>query len=323
MPSARGKSGFYVGHLEADVLESWADVARNFTLDPTRPSISGGSGGGGGAYRLSLLWPHLFARSAPLVPPMCRGLWTGVYCTGGAETVLANWAENARNLEIFHVADGASELTFYPGSVQLVHGLPNDGFNSFDELGYRYRLWTLASDHVGAALVNAAPIVEWLGQHQIEPEPFHVTYVRMPSNDVPQIGLVHNRAYWLSGIELRDKTKAAEGRLPCVTRQGEQCTPLGRGVIDAVSLGFGKSDPTSKLYVQPGIANGYAPIAYVETQRVWSDPGKVRKENRIVIKAKNIAAITIDPAAARVSCNVKLDIQSDGPLKVTLIGCPT
>jgi hypothetical protein len=49
----------------------------------------------------------------------------------------------------------------------------------------------------------------------------------------------------------------------------------------------------------------------------------VRKENRIVIKAKNIAAITIDPAAARVSCNVKLDIQSDGPLKVTLIGCPT
>jgi hypothetical protein len=322
MPSARGKSGFYVGHLGADVLESWADVARNFTLDPTRPSISGGSGGGGGAYRLGLLWPHLFARDAPLVPPMCRGLWTGVYCTGGAETVLANWAENARNLPVFHVADGASELTFYPGSVQLVHGLPNDGFNSFDELGYRYRLWTLASDHVGAALVNAAPIVEWLGQHQIEPEPFHVTYVRMPSNDVPQIGLVHNRAYWLSGIELRDKTKAADGRLPCVTRHGEQCTPLGRGVIDAVSLGFGKSDPTSKLYVQPGIANGYVPVAYTETQRVWSEPGKVRKENRIVIKAKNIAAITIDPVAARVSCNVKLDIQSDGPIKVTLVGCP-
>jgi hypothetical protein len=322
MPSARGKSGFYVGHLEVDVLESWADVARHFTLDPTRPSISGGSGGGGGAYRVSLLWPHLFARTAPLVPPMCRGLWTGVYCTGGAETVLANWAENARNLPIFHVADAASELTFYPGTVQLVHGLPNDGFNSFDELGYRYRLWSLATDHVGAALVNAAPVVAWLGQHQIEPEPFHVTYVRMPSNDVPEVGLVHNRAYWLSGIELRDKTKAAEGRLPCTTRHGEPCAPLGRGVIDAVSLGFGKSDPTSKLYVQPGLANGYVPTAYTETQRVWSDPGKVPVQDRIVIKAKNIGAITIDPAAARVSCNVKLDIQSDGPVKVNLIGCP-
>jgi hypothetical protein len=321
MPSARGKSGFYVGHLEADVLESWADVARHYTLDPTRSSISGGSGGGGGAYRIALLWPHLFARVAPLVPPMCRGLWTGVYCTGGAETVLANWAENLRNLPVFHVADSASELTFYPGSVQLVQGLPNDGFNSFDELGYRYRLWSMATDHVGAALVNAAPIVEFLGQNQIEPEPFHVTYVRMPSNDVPAIGLVHNRAYWLSGIELRDKNKAAAGRLPCTDVHGHPCPPLGRGVIDAVSLGFGKSDPTSKLYVQPGIANGYVPVAYTETQRVWSEPGTVPKENRLVIHADNISAITIDPIAARVACDVKLDVKSDGPIKVTLAGC--
>jgi hypothetical protein len=322
MPAARGKSGFYVGHLEYDVLESWADVARHFTLDPTRPSISGGSGGGGGAYRLSLLWPHLFARSAPLVPPMCRGLWTGVYCTGGAETVLANWAENARNLPIFHVADVASELTFYPGTVQLVQGLPNDGFNSFEELGYRYKLWSLATDHLAAALVNGAPVTEFLGQHQIEPEPFHVTYVRMPSNDVPQIGLVHNRAYWLSGIELRDKTKAAEGRLPCFTVQGEMCEPLGRGVIDAVSLGFGKSDPTSTKYVQPGVTNGVLPVAFVETQRTWSEPGKVRVQNRIVIKATNIARITIDPRAARVRCDVKLDVTSDGPIEIRLIGCP-
>jgi hypothetical protein len=180
----------------------------------------------------------------------------------------------------------------------------------------------MATDHVGAALVNAAPVVEFLGQNQIEPEPFHVTYVRMPSNDVPAIGLVHNRAYWLSGIELRDKAKAAGGRLPCTTRQGEPCAPLGRGVIDAVSLGFGKSDPTSKLYVQPGIANGFAPVAYTETQRVWSEPGKVRVQDRIVIKATNIGAITIDPAAARVSCDVKLDVHSDGPIKVTIIGCP-
>jgi hypothetical protein len=322
MPAARGKSGFYVGHLEYDVLESWADVARHFTLDPTRPSISGGSGGGGGAYRLGLLWPHLFARAAPLVPPMCRGLWTGVYCTGGAETVLANWAENARNLPIFHVADAFSELTFYPGTVQLVHGLPSDGFNSFDELGYRYKLWSMFTDHLGAALVNAAPVTEFLGQNQIEPEPFHVTYVRMPSNDVPGIGLVHNRAYWLSGIEIRDKTQAAEGRLPCFTVHGEPCAPLARGVIDAVSLGFGKSDPSSKLYVQPGVANGLLPVAYTETQRVWSEPGKVRVQDRIVIKARNIAAITIDPEAAHVSCKARLDVQSDGPIKITMIGCP-
>jgi hypothetical protein len=322
MPAARGKSGFYVGHEEYDVLESWADVARHFTLDPTRPSISGGSGGGGGAYRLALLWPHLFARVAPLVPPMCRGLWTGLYCTGGAETVLANWAENARNLPIFHVADAASELTFYPGTVQLVQGLPGDGFNSFEELGYRYKLWSVATDHLGAALLNATPVAQFLGQNQIEPDPFHVTYVRMPSNDVPDIGLVHNRAYWLSGIEIRDKTKSAPGRLPCFTKQGQPCAPLARGVIDAVSLGFGKIDATSKLYVQPGVADGLLPFAYLQTQRVWSEPGTVRAQNRIVINATNIGAITINPAAAHVDCGVKLDVHSDGPIKITVLGCP-
>jgi hypothetical protein len=322
MPAARGKSGFYVGDLEYDVLESWSDVARHFTLDPTRSSISGGSGGGGGAYRLALLWPHLFARAAPLVPPMCRGLWTGVYCTGGAETVLANWAENARNLPIFHVADSASELTFYPGSVQLVQGLPDDGFNSFDELGYRYKLWSLVSDHVAAALLNAAPVSEFLGQNQIEPDPFHVTYVRMPSNDEPKVGLVHDRAYWLSGIELRDRSKAAGGRLPCFTVHGQPCAPLGRGVVDAVSLGFGMSDPTSKKYVQAGVANGVLPIAYTETTRVWSAPGRVPVQNRIVITATNIGALTIDPGAAHVTCDVKLEVHSDGPVKVTLLGCP-
>ena len=47
--------------------------------------------------------------------------------------------------------------------------------------------------------------------HRIEPEPFHVTYTRMPSNErgwgaSPDLGLRHNRAYWVSDIEIRDDT---------------------------------------------------------------------------------------------------------------------
>ena len=321
-PSARAKSGFFWGHLEYDVLEAWADAARHYTLDPTRASISGGSGGGGGTYQIGLKWPHLFARAMPLVPPMCRGLWTGVYCTGGYETVHAHWAENARNLPIFHYADALSELTFYPGTVQLVQGLPNDGFNSFEELGYRYILWSMAADHVAAAVMVPGPVVtEFLGQHQIEQEPFHVTYVRMPSNDVPDIGLLHNRAYWLSGIEIRDESVTGPDKLPCVTRHGESCAPLGRGVIDAVSLGFGKSDPTSTFSTTPGVAMGAVPGPYIETKREWGEPGQVPVENRIVIKATNIGALTIHPAAARVDCNVQLDVESDGPIQITLLGC--
>jgi hypothetical protein len=321
MPMGRGKSGFYVGHEEYDVLEVWADVARHYTLDPTRPAITGGSGGGHGAYRIGLLWPHLFASDLPLVPGMCRGLWTGVYCTGGYETVLAHWAENARNLRIFQIADSASELTFYPGTVQLVQGLPGDGFNSFEELGYAYRLWSLASDHVLAAAVYPGPVTEFLGEFQIDPTPFHVTYVRMPSNDVAEIGLIHNRAYWLSGIELRDPNVSGPAGLPCFTVHGQPCAPLSRGVIDAISLGFGKSDPTSTQYVTPGVTSGPVPDPYVETRRVYNEPGIVPVENRITIKATNIGSLTIDPAAAHVNCNVKLDVDSDGPIDIKLLGC--
>lgn len=300
-PSGRGKSGFYVGHHEYDLFEAWNDVARHFALDPNRTAVTGYSMGGHGSYRLALLWPHLFARAVPMAPAACRGLWYIASCSTTEDTVLARWTENARNLPIFHIADMFSELTFYPGQAQLAIGPAVNGLNSLDSLGYRYRFWSVAQDHILTG-TNHPQAAEFLGQHLIEPEPFHVTYARMPSTDLPEIGLVHDRTYWLSGIELRDASD-----------------PLAKGVIDAVSLGFGKSDPTSSQSFAPGVtAAGWA---YAETQRVWSEPGTVPVENRIVIKARNIASVTIDPAAARIDCNAKLETHSDGPIEIKLRGC--
>ena len=302
-PAGRGFSGFYVGHHEADLFEAWNDVARHFTLDSQRTSLTGYSMGGHGSYRLALLWPHLFARSVPIVPAMCRGLWYIASCSAGEETVLARWIENARNVPIFHIADGLSELTFYPGQAQLVMGPAVNDYQSLESLGYRYRFWSVATDHflVGT---DHPEVTEFLGQHQIEPEPFHVTFSRMPSTDLEEVGLVHDTAYWLSGIKLRVEGDA-----------------LAKGVIDAVSLGFGKSDPPSSLDAIPGTTNFGWP--YFETQRTWGEPGEVPVENRILIEATNIARVTIDPAGARVGCDVTLDVTSDGPIEVQVLGCPT
>lgn len=303
--SGRGSGGFYIGDIEYDLLEAWNDVARHYTLDPRRTSVYGLSMGGYGAYRMGLLYPHLFAATVSYIPAMCRGLWIpGVIASGGEETLSNRWLENARNLPIFHIADTLSEITPYVGQLQQVLGPTVTGFQGLDALGYRYKFWSVAMDHALGVVFHGdfmPAISEFLGQREIEPEPFHVTYARMPSNDYPAGGLIHNRAYWLSDLELRDGSAA-----------------LAKGVIDAVSLGFGTSDPTSTQSAAPGVVG---PLAYVETQRTWSEPGKVPVENRIVIKATNIASVMIDPAAARVDCNVKLDIESDGPLAVTLLGC--
>ena len=309
-PSGRGRSGFYVGNHEYDVFEAWNDVAHRFTLDPTKTVATGYSMGGHGSYRLGLLHPHLFLAAVPMVPAICRGMWLIAKCTTTEDTVANHWVENARNLPIFHIADGLSELTFYPGQLQQVMGPEVNGLRSLDSLGYRYKFWSVATEHFTVG-TNHPEITTYLEELESTPgvEPFHVTFVRMPSSDLvtddPLTTLVHDRAYWLSEITVRDGTD-----------------PLAKGVVDAVSFGFGKTDPTSSLSdPRPGTTTAGFP--YVETQRVWGDPGNVAAENRISIKVANIASLTIDPVAAKVDCDVQLQIDSDGPAPtVTLLGCP-
>lgn len=300
----RGNHGWYVGYQEYDLFEAWADVARHYTLDPLRTIASGYSMGAHGTYRLALLSPHLFAAAAPYAVPMCNGIWLILQCTTTESTVLARWTESARNIPIFHQVDTLSETTFSPGQLEFVLGiLPlNSGTKSLESLGYRYKLWALVVDHI---LIgdNHPEITEFANEHQLDPNPFHVTYARMPSSDQADIGLVHNRAYWLSSIEVRDASH-----------------PLAKGVIDVLSLGFGKSDPGSSQSFNVGIAASSFP--YVETQRIWAEAGDVPVENRLLIKATNIGSVTIDPAAARVNCDAKLDVESDGPISIKLLGCP-
>lgn len=300
---SRSRSGFYIGDMEYDLLEAWNDVARHYTLDPKRTSVTGLSMGGYGTYRLALLYPHLFARAVSIAPAICRGIWFLQFCSDGEETVANRWVENARNLPIFHIADTLSEITPYSAQFQQVLGPRINELQSLDSHGYRYKFWSVAMDHILAIVGNTHPeMTAFLAQHEIEPEPFHVTYTRMPSNDHPGRALYHNRAYWLSDIEVRDDSEA-----------------LAKGVIDVVSLGFGKADPTSFQTFDAGFTGLLFP--YAETSRVWTEPGNIPVENKLKIAATNIASVTVDPIAARVDCDVELDIDSDGPIEVSLLGC--
>lgn len=300
-PSARGRGGFYVGDHEIDVFEAWNDAARHYELDPRRTSLTGYSMGGHGSYRLGLLHPHLFARSAPVVPAICRGMWLIARCTTTEETVANRWVENARNLPFFHLADSLSELTFYPGQAQHVLGPAVNGLQSLESLGYRYRLWSVATDHIMVG-TNHPEVRDFLGHHVIEPRPFHVTFARMPSTDLAAKDLVHDRAYWLSGIEVRDDSD-----------------PLAKGVVEAVSGGFGLTAGTSRQRHGAGVTTEGIP--YVETERTWSTPRRVARTNTITIDARNIGSLTIDPVAARVGCDVELDVITDGPIEIRLLGC--
>ena len=321
-PSGRGPRGWYRDESEYDVYEAWNDAARHYALDPQRTALTGVSMGGYGSYRIGLRYPQLFSRIAVLVPAVQGGLLPNggrnvewVPGVNEDDSLINRWVENARNLPIFHVSDMLSESVFPPAQLAHVVGPSLNGRQSLDSLGYRYKFWGVVQDHALAIILENYP--EWtpfLGQNTIEPDPFHVSMARVPATDRRDLGLTPDAAYWVSDVVLRDAVTPQPAAVPGGP------TDLPTGHVDAVSLGFGKTDAPSTVAHGAGTTGDGLP--YVEQERTWGKPGPRPVENRIVIKAKNVRSLTIDPVAARVDCNVKLDITSDGPLDVRLLGCP-
>jgi hypothetical protein len=219
-------------------------------------------------------------------------------------TKMNDWLPNLRNLPIYVVSDMFSELTFYPGQVQNMLG-PSRLGNSMEQLKYRYLFKSVAKDHVLIDF-DRPHVASWMGDRKIESRPFHVTYVRQPSNDTPDAGIIHNKAYWLSKIEIRDASQR-----------------VAKGTIDAVSHGFGITEADTKLETPTfGVDNVATANAYVTVERTWGPFKPAAIQDRLVIKASNIKTVTVDPKAARLTCNARIDVHSDGPVEVILAGCP-
>jgi hypothetical protein len=124
------------------------------------------------------------------------------------------------------------------------------------------------------------------------------------ARDVAKYAVVADHAYWASGMTAR-----SSGSL---------------GTFDASSHGFGVGDPTPS-----GVQNGngtltggnLGDITYVSQTQTWGSAPNQAASDTIDINAANIAQAQIDVQRARVDCNVKLNITTDGPIAVTLAGC--
>src|SRR5207237_5492510 len=142
--------------------------------------------------------------------------------------------------------------------------------------------------------------------------------VRNPLMDDPASGgLVGNKAYWLSGMETRDRAL---------------------GTVEVTSGGFGIGAPAVPGSAMENLSTpsyGFYMTSYNKPYQHWSLPDNpYTREYRhlgsgpaqtptdtLTITAKNIGTLTIDPQRAKVSCNAKLDVKTDGPLSITLLGC--
>lgn len=304
-PMGRGPDLWYQHEGEVDTFEVWNDVARHYTLDPDRTAITGYSMGGYGTYRLGGLYPDLFGAAVTIVGPPGDGIWIPPGApTGGAETLSNLWLENVRNLPFMNLAAGEDELVPIVGPRAQNLGAPEHGIDGFEQLGYRYRFEVFpAAEHFTIAVLgyDVPQAAEFMGEAVVDRNPSHVTFSYLPSTDVPDLGLVHDHAYWVADVRLADDSDE-----------------LAKATVDAYSLGFGVGHPTTVAVQDAGVS----PLPYVETGLDWEELPAIEALNAMEVTLTNVASAELDVARAGLdpAAILRLEVTSDSAGELVLAG---
>ncbi|MBA0124250.1 hypothetical protein H0B56_01705 [Haloechinothrix sp. YIM 98757] len=315
----RGSDNWFYGRSGASVFEAIADARRHYPLDPDRSMLGGFSSGAYGANKLSLQFPDAFSKAF-----ICDGLDRAPSFPG------VNAVADTLPVDTVTEHEAGSKLTpLLPSR----HNQPvmewagaNDDFIPYNitreraeayaagDYDYEFITWAgVASEH--AFMCEAAVqgisvggtwdvLTDWVGDGARVDDPARVTYVRNPLMDDPQSGLVGDRAYWLPDID---------------TRQDDEL-----GTVEAFSRGFGAGERAvgGKQTELHSVSGNTVPVnPYLREFRHLPDPPEEPRENRIEINVTNIGSLAVDPAQAQVGCDTELDVTTDGPVEVTLLGC--
>ncbi len=182
----------------------------------------------------------------------------------------------------------------YPGPLAQNSGDPVNGIQGFEQLGYRHRFLSFTNaEHYTLFLLDNYPMATpFLADTQVDRNPYHVSYSVLPVEDTPQFDLVHDHAYWVSGLK--------------VVEAGTADAPL-KGSIDAFSHACGLGDPVSTA----GASAGAVPLPYVETNRSWAAPPAIAVANQLSLTLRNLAAATLDLPRAGIDAAAALTLQLD------------
>ena len=284
---ARGGCLWYQGAAGANVFEVWADAATRYPLNPDVTALTGYSMGGYGTFNTATLYPELWARGLGIHP-----------CTAAGTHQVRTQIASLRHVPL---------ALWYSANDPLCQITPLRQIrDDMDARGYGTNMFTLANDHFTDITNDVlTPAVDWIGGARVVSNPAHVTYVVNPAFQQPQYGLNPDHAYWVSGLTTRG---------------------AAIGTIDVVSHGLGAGDGgVLPLQAGAGVLTGGALVPALPYTFETRDPAPAPAapvSDTIAVTATNIGALTIDPARAGVTCAAALVVQTDGPLTITLAGCP-
>jgi pimeloyl-ACP methyl ester carboxylesterase len=189
VPLGRGPAGWYNEISERDVLDAMTDVEANYEIDPERVFAGGYSMGGYGTYRFATLYPHRFAGFVA---------WVGALSGGGDKGIdTLDFFDNLREIPGAMLYAGADELVNVASYLQIQART--------EALGHEHVLYFHPNaEHLTFALLDDwAKESDWSAGRTRETQPARVTYRTEPFVWNEDLGIAHDRAYWVRDVRGR------------------------------------------------------------------------------------------------------------------------
>lgn len=273
----------FEGRGELDPLEVIQHMSTRYRVDPDRIYLVGHSHGGGGVLNVARRNPDLFAAvvSAQISEASAQ-------------------PENFLQLPTLHIA-GAQDPIDNGASAQ-------SRYDALSALGYDASLLIYQSKtHENSSIHDALNEIFDLYDRSVRnPNPATVIYSRAGNDFDSALGLEHDGAFWVSGLQAADPAQALSIRavsfaIAHAPLDADAATREDNALVDTA----GPSGRSLALLSQT--TPGFGPNAAVE--------------NRATLVASNVAAVTLDTARMALqprSAGAAMDLELDGPLQLRL-----
>lgn len=327
MPTGAAGDSFYVAEGTIDVLATIDDMKSNFRVDDDRVILSGVSMGGQGVYSISTHLPDHFAVAVPIIGTGSalahrdvpieliseQRFKTERFQGSSGRELIAN-AFNLPYRAINGAIDPIVNVSWVVQDTERAVGAGND---------FRLSLFTnrqheVVFEHLDATfhqilnrcqLANppagcAPDLEETIYFRDINPA--KVVFKITPHHYFPALGLIYNKAYWVSGLEIRDLVNTGDSGIITATSfalaHKLKGAPVGLGPEQRTFT------PTSDNYIYTGQAQKF----------VASQP-----KREMTVTLENLSQAVIDLARAGMnafSSQGKVAVTTDGAVRVTLKG---
>lgn len=283
-PLARGAGLFYEGIAEKDVLDVLADASFRLRPDPDRIILSGASMGGIGTFRIGALYPDLWSVAVPII-----GL-----ARPAVEPLLTNF-ENLDILQINGVIDTLIPFERAQATTDLL-----------DTLGLRYRAWMLDQrGHEAGGFVYDC-VYRDLADYVRVTAPARVRYTVDPAMTVIDaatgLALVHDRAYWVSGIAVADSGSTGTVDAHSLALDQRQLEEVARSDERYESDAAGRDLCGPNPDTATGDTWRYRAIE-------WLFGDELPTQNTLQVTLANLAAVSFDLALAGFGDGVAASVQ--------------